>query len=99
MSSSLGEPETASQSTENVPSISDRNFSEISEKIEKSVGKRIKDTKIGQREILKMTEKLSSEIHSLFGQTPRTKNSEMDHVDTGNQASTSRSTVIKSCPH
>ena len=51
--SSLGEPEATSLRTENVPSISDRDFSELSEKIEKSVTRRIKDTEVGQREILK----------------------------------------------
>ena len=54
MTSSLGEPEATSLRTENVPSISDRDFSELSEKIEKSVTRRIKDTEVGQREILKM---------------------------------------------
>ena len=87
MSSSLDEPETASQRTENVPSISDRDFSDISEKIEKSVCRKIKDTAIGQREILKMIGNLSSKIDSLSGQTPRIKNLEVDHVDTENQAS------------
>ena len=41
VSSSLAEPENTSQRTENVCSISDRDFSEISDKIEKSVSKRI----------------------------------------------------------
>ena len=98
MSGSLGEPEPAIQRTENVPSISDRDFSEISEKIEKSVSKRIKDTEIGQRETLKMIENLFSKIDSLSGQPLRTESSEIDHVDTGNQASTSRSTVINELP-
>ena len=98
VSSSLGEPETASQRTENVPSISDRDISEKSEKIEKSVSRRIKDTDIGQKEILKMIENLSSKIDSLSGQTSRTENSEVDHKDTENQASTSRSTVANELP-
>ena len=98
VSSSLCEPETASQRTENVPSISDRDFSDISEKIEKSVSKRIKDTEIGQREILKMIENLSSKIDSLSGRAPRTENAEADQVDTENQASTSRSTAINELP-
>ena len=97
-SSSLNETETASQRTENVLSFPDRDFSEISEKIEKSVSKRIKDTEIGQREILKLIKNLSSKIDSLSGQTPRTENSEVDHVDIENQASTSRSTVINELP-
>ena len=98
MSSSLGELETASQRTENVPSISERDFSEISEKIEKSVSKRIKNAESVQREILKMIENLFSKIDSLPVQTPRIENSEVDLVDTENQASTSRSTVINELP-
>ena len=51
--------------TENVPSISDKDFADLSEKIEKSMSKRIKDTETGQREILKMIENLTSKIDSL----------------------------------
>ena len=46
----------------------DRDFAEISEKIEKSIGRRVKDTEAGQREILTMIENLSSKIDSLSGQ-------------------------------
>ena len=42
--SAIGEPEATSLSTEKAPSIADRDFSEISEKIEKSVC-----TETGQR--------------------------------------------------
>ena len=69
LTSSLGEPESSSLRTEIIPSISDRDFAEISEKIKKSVGRRVKDTEAGQREILKMIENLSSKIDSLSGQT------------------------------
>ena len=75
VSISLGEPETSSLRTENIPSISDKDFSELSEKIEKSVFRRIKDTEVGQREILSMIEKLSSEIDSLSNKVPPTRNS------------------------
>ena len=88
VSSSLGEPEAASQRTENVPSISDRDFSEISEKIEKSVGRRIKDAETGQREILKMIENLSSKIDSLSGHPLRSGNPIVDLYEPENQAST-----------
>ena len=94
VSSSLGEPEAASQRTENVPSISDRDFSEIAEKIEKSVGRRIKDAETGQREILKMIENLSSKIDSLSGHPPRSENPIVDLYEPENQASTSRSTTL-----
>ena len=98
VSSALCEPETASQRGENVPSISDRDFSEISEKIEKSVSKRIKDVEIGQREIFKMIGNLFSKIYSLSGQMSGIENLEIDHVDTENRDSTSRSTVINELP-
>ena len=64
-------------------------------KVEKSVSKRIKDTEIGQREILKMIENLSSKIDTLSGQTPRIENSEVDHVDIEKK---SRSTVTNQLP-
>ena len=92
--SSLGEPEAASQRTENVPGISDRDFSEISEKIEKSVGRRIKYAETGQREILKMIENLSSKIDSLSGHPPRSENPIIDLYEPENQASTSRPTTL-----
>ena len=94
VSSSQGEPEAASQRTENVPSISDRDFSEISEKIEKSVGRRMKDAETGQREILKMIENLSSKIDSLSGHPPKSENPIVDLYEPENQASTSRPTTL-----
>ena len=94
VSSSLGEPEAASHRTENAPSISDRDFSEISEKIEKSVGRRIKDAETGQREILKMIENLSSKIDSLSGHPPRFENPIVDLYEPENQASSSRPTTL-----
>ena len=72
LTSSLGEPEASSQRTENIPSISDRDFSEISEEIERSISGRRKDTETGQRDILEMIENLSSKIDSLPGQTSST---------------------------
>ena len=97
VSSSLGEHENTSQRTE-VFSISDRDFSEMSEKIEKSVSKRIGDTEVEQREILKTIENLSSKIDSLSGQSPRTEALEINCGNTENQASTSRSTVLNELP-
>ena len=56
ITSSVDEPECSSMRTGNVPSISDKDFADLTGKIEKSVNKRIKDTETGQREILKMIE-------------------------------------------
>ena len=86
VSSSLGEPKTSSLRTENIPSISDKDFAELSEKIEKSVSRRIKDAGVGQREILRMIENLSSKIDSLSDKTPPTSNTktvEPDLTETG----------------
>ena len=74
VSTSICEPQTSSLRTENIPSISDKDFSELSEKIEKSVCRRIKDTEVGQREILRVIENLSSKIDSLSDKTPPTTN-------------------------
>ena len=62
---SLDEPESSSMRSENAASLSDKDFTELSEKIEKSVSKRIKDAEVGQREILKMIENLTSKIDTL----------------------------------
>ena len=70
--SSVDKPEASSMRTENVLSISDKDFSELSEKIQKSVSRRIKDSEEGQREILKMIENLYSKIYALCGQMPNT---------------------------
>ena len=94
VTSSLGVPEATSLRTENVPSISDRDFSELSEKIEKSVTRRIRDAEVGQREILKMIENLSSKIDSLSGQPPNCENLALDSDETENQASTSRPSIL-----
>ena len=51
---------------------------------------RIKDTEVGQREILKMIENLSSKLDSLSGQPPNSENLASDPDEIENQASTSR---------
>ena len=63
-SSSMGEPETFSLRTADPPSIYDKVFSEISEKVEKPIGEKIKEPKNNQREINKMIENLTSNIDS-----------------------------------
>ena len=81
VSCSLGEPETSSLRTENIPSISEKEFSELSEKIEKSVCRRIKDTEVEQREILKLIENLTSKIDSLSDKTPPVSNTKAVEPD------------------
>ena len=70
VSSSIDEPETSRLRKENIPSISDKDFLELSDYIENSVCRRIKDTEVGQREILRIFENLSSKIDSLPDKTP-----------------------------
>ena len=53
----LDEPEAASLRTENVPSVSDKDFSEISEKVEKSVSRRKQEIETNRRAILKLIKK------------------------------------------
>ena len=81
---SLDEPESSSMTTENAPSLSDRDFTELSEKIEKSVSKRIKDAEVGQREILKMIENLTSKIDTLAEKPPNNVRHDPDDEDAGN---------------
>ena len=81
---SLDEPESSSMRTENAPSLSDRDFTELSEKIEKSVSKRIKDAEVGQREILKMIENLTSKIDTLAERPPNNVRHDPDDEDAGN---------------
>ena len=69
ITSSIDEPECSSMRTENIPSISDKDFADLSEKIEKSMSKRIKDTETGQREILERIENLTSKNDSLADRT------------------------------
>ena len=84
ITSSVDEPESSSMRTENAPSISDMDFIELSEKIEKSMSKRIKDTETGQREILKMIENLTSKIDSLTDRTPGNTNYGPNRVNSEN---------------
>ena len=84
ITSSLDEPECLSMRTGNVPSISDKDFADLTETIEKSVNKRIKDTETGQREILKMIEKLSSKIDSLTDKTSCDLNQGLNGVNSEN---------------
>ena len=81
---SLDEPESSSMRTENTPSLSDKDFTELSEKIEKSVSKRIKDTVVGQRENLKMIENLTSKIDTLAERPPNNMRHDPDDEGAGN---------------
>ena len=64
--------------------LSDKGFADLTEKIEKSVNKQIKDTETGQREILKMIENLSSKIDSLTDKTSCDLNQGLNGVNSEN---------------
>ena len=81
LTNSLGEREASSPRTENIQSLYEKGFTETSEKIEKSVSRRIRDTETGQWEILRMIENLSSKIDSLSNGTPRVAKTETDDID------------------
>ena len=68
------EPEATCASTENEESSSDRNFSEISEKFESSVGRNFRETETNQREILKMIENLFTKNGSLSERNSKNMN-------------------------
>ena len=84
ITSSVDEPESSSMRTGNVPSISDKDFADLTQKIEKSVNKRIKDTETGKRELLKMIENLSSKIDSLTDKTSCDLNQGLNGVNSEN---------------
>ena len=73
-----------------VPSISDKDFADLSEKIEKTVSKRIRDTETGQRENLKMVENLTSKIDSLTDRTPGNTNYGPNRTEVENASLESR---------
>ena len=92
--SSVVEPEAASQRTEKIPSISYKHVSENFERVEKSDGKRIRETEMRQREFLKIIKNWPSKVDSLSRREPENVNSETDEISLENIASTSRTTRI-----
>ena len=98
LTSPLGDPEASLLRTENIPSISDRAFSEISEKTEKSICRRMKDTETGQREIPKMIENLSSKKDSSSNRTPVAANTETNEIDLVSPGSTPQLAEVYELP-
>ena len=85
----MEEPEAASLRTESTNSMSNKDFSEISENVKKSICRMIKETQTNQSEILKMVENLSSKIDSLSGTTPEKASTEATEFRPRNEVSTS----------
>ena len=57
--------ETASSINDENAVLSERDFEDISNKIENKISKRLRDTELNQREILKLIESLSSKVDNL----------------------------------
>ena len=64
-STSQFDVETASFINDENTVLSERDFEDISNKIENRISKRLKDTELNQREILKLIENLSSKVDNL----------------------------------
>ena len=64
-STSQVDEEVASSTNDENTLLSDRDFEDISNKIENKISKRLKDTELNQREILKLIENLSSKVDNL----------------------------------
>ena len=87
-STSQFDVETASSVNDENTTLSERDFEDISNKIENRISKRLKDTELNQREILKLIENLSSKVDSLSSvnseqgySTTRTENSDNPTVE------------------
>ena len=64
-STSQIDEEVASSANDENTLLSDRDFEDISNKIENKISKRLRDTELNQREILKLIESLSSKVDNL----------------------------------
>ena len=92
-STSRAEEDVASSTNDENTLLSDKDFEDISNKIENKISKRLRDTELNQREILKLIESLSSKVDNLSSGsiergclTTRTENSgnptdELEEVD------------------
>ena len=99
--------EVASSTNDENTLLSDRDFEDISNKIENKVSKRLRDTELNQREILKLIESLSSKVDNLSNAsseqgclTDRVENSgnsadEVEEVDLGRGESSNSSRPMK----
>ena len=94
--------ETASSINDENAVLSERDFEDISNKIENKISKRLRDTELNQREILKLIESLSSKVDNLSSVnseqgylTTRTENSgnpteELEEVSLSRNESSNR---------
>ena len=106
-STSQIDEEVASSTNDENTLLSDRDFENISNKIESKISKRLRDTELNQREILKLIESLSSKVDNLSNVssergclTDRVINSgnsadEVEEVDFGRSESSNSCTNFK----
>ena len=87
-STSQTDIEVASSSNDENVYLSERDFDDISNKIENKIFKQVRDTELNQREILKLIENLSSKMNNLSSTTSEqgcstvlTENNESTSVD------------------
>ena len=109
-STSQFDVETASSINDENTVLSERDFEDISNKIENRISKRLKDTELNQREILKLIENLSSKVDNLSSVnseqgylTTRTENNgnpteELEEVSLSRNESSNMVTAVISEP-
>ena len=105
-STSQIEGEVASSTNDENTLLSDRDFEDISNRIENKISKRLRDTELNQREILKLIESLSCQVDNLSNVSSepgclidRVENSinsgdEVEDVDLGRGESSNIVTVV-----
>ena len=77
-STSQIEEEIACSTNDENALLSDRDFEDISSKVKNRLSKRLRDTEVNQREILKLIENLSSKVDNLTKVNPGQKISTLE---------------------
>ena len=78
-SSSLENVESTSQASDENTCLTEQDFSDISNKIENRLSKRLRDAEFGQREILKLIENLASKVDGLSNSATEPSGSVLRH--------------------
>ena len=78
-SSSLENVESTSQASDEHTCLTEQDFSDISNKIENRLSKRLRDAEFGQREILKLIENLASKVDGLSNSATEPSGSVLRH--------------------
>ena len=83
-STSQIDEEIASSTNNEIILLSDGDFEDISSKVENRLSKRLRDTEVNQREILKLIENLSSKVDNLTSVNPGQNSSTLETEIGGN---------------